>query len=176
MKVAVRLSAHRTARRVGAQEARRLAEALTQLNIPGQVPEAVGHAFTHPSWRYQLVYCAATVIRECAAAHQHHLDTSGVAGDSLDGVRETARPALAALHHVHWMRGSISRRSHRNARVRAHRGRVMNRMEWAGRSLDAAPAANLPPYAHRWLTIADRYMTCTIGRLLDDVAPSTART
>ncbi|WP_246096350.1 hypothetical protein [Streptomyces botrytidirepellens] len=74
------------------------------------------------------------------------------------------------------MRGTIPfGRSHRSNAVRAHAHRVVNRVQWAETSLDADPAANLPVHARRWLTIADRYMACRIGALLDDVEWSTPR-
>jgi hypothetical protein len=107
------------------------------------------------------------VILECASACREHaasgtLDLAQLAGAS--------RLACDDIGRVHWLRGTIPfDRRHRVNAVPAHPDRVVNRIQWAERSLDADPAANLPVYARRWIIIADRYMECRIGALLDDV-------
>jgi hypothetical protein len=135
--------------------------------------DTVHHAFAHPQWRYRLVYRATTTILECAAAHRGHADSGTL---DLEPLLRASRRACDDILRAHWMRGTIPfDRRHRINAVRAHARRVVNRVRWAERSLDADPAANLPTHAHRWLTIADRYAGCRIGALLDDVEPSAAR-
>lgn len=168
-----RISAHATARSLDPQISDQLEAALAELGIGKPLPEPVRHAFVQPLWRYRLVYRAATVITECAAARREHSES-----DTLDlaSLARASRLACDDIRRVHWIRGTIPfDRRHRVNAVRAHASRVVNRIQWAERSLDADPAANLPAHARRWITIAGRYMECRIGALLDDVEWSVPR-
>ncbi|MEU5200414.1 hypothetical protein AB0G86_41300 [Streptomyces scabiei] len=168
-----RISAYWTARNLDGQEPDRLAAALAQLGITEPILESLRHAFVRPNWRYRLVYRATAVILECATAHREHAQSGTV---DFKPLIRASRLACDDISRVHWMRGTIPfDRRHRSNAVRAHAGRVVNRVQWAERSLDADPAANLPAHARRWLTIADRYIGCRIGALLDDVEWSTPR-
>ncbi|MFI5864589.1 hypothetical protein [Streptomyces sp. NPDC051546] len=168
-----RISAHSTARNLAPEISDQLEAALAELGLGEPLPETVRHAFLHPQWRYRLVYRATTVILECAAARQHHAESGSI---DLEGLARASRPACDDISRVHWMRGTIPfDRRHRVNAVRAHARRVVNRIQWAEGSLAADPAANLPAHARRWLTIADRYMECRIGALLDDVEWSVPR-
>ncbi|MGW3954638.1 hypothetical protein ACWEKM_27735 [Streptomyces sp. NPDC004752] len=168
-----RISAQTTVRNLDPQTSDRLKAALAELGLGESLPEPVHHAFVRPQWRYRLVYRATTVILECAAAHREHAE--GGTPD-LAPLARASRLACDDISRVHWMRGTIPfDRRHRIDAVHAHARRVVNRVQWAETSLDANPAANLPPYARRWLTIADRYLVGRIGALLDDVEWSTPR-
>ncbi|MFB6984535.1 hypothetical protein [Streptomyces sp. NPDC056304] len=168
-----RISAHSAARNLEPQIADQLEAALAELGLDGPLSDPVHHAFAHPQWRYRLVYRATTVILECAAARREHTE-SGTLDFAV--LARASRLACADISRVHWMRGTIPfDRRHRVNAVRAHAGRVVNRIQWAETSLEADPAANLPAHARHWLTIADRYMECRIGALLDDVEWSVPR-
>lgn len=168
-----RISAHATARHLDTRAPAQLAAALAELGRSERIPDAIGHAFTHPAWRYRLAYRATSVILECATAYRHHAASGTV---DLEPLIRASGLACDDIHRAHWMRGTIPfDRRHRVRAVRAHARRVVNRMQWAEASLDADPPANLPAYAGRWLTIADRYMECRIGALLDDVEWSVPR-
>lgn len=162
------------ARGTGGADRARLADALTQLGLDAPPSEWLEHAFARPSWRLRPTYRAARVICECAAAHRQHAETGTV---DLDRVAEARAAACRDLERAYWMRGTIPawRRTERTRGLRRHADRVVTRLEWAETSLPADPAAHLPAYARRWLTVADRYAACRIGALLDDVAPSTSR-
>lgn len=113
------------------------------------------------------------MLLECAVARREHAE-SGTLG--LGALARASRLACADINRVHWMRGTIPLdRRHRVNAVRAHAGRVVNRVQWAETSLEVDPAGNLPSHGRRWLTIADRYMECRIGALLDDVEWSVPR-
>ncbi|MFC8016674.1 hypothetical protein [[Kitasatospora] papulosa] len=168
-----RISAHATARNLAPQTSDRLGAALAELGRGEPLPEMVRHAFVRPQWRYRLVYRATTVILECSVAHREHAE---VGTFNLASLARASRLACDDVRRVYWMRGTIPfDRRHRVNAVRAHAGRVVNRIQWAERSLEADPAANLPAHARRWLTIADRYMGSRIGALLDDVEWSVPR-
>lgn len=168
-----RISAHSTARHLDTQIPDRLTAALAELGRTEPIPDAVGHAFTHPLWRYRLVYRATSVILECATAYRRHADSGTV---DLEPLIRASRLACDDINRAHWMRGTIPfDRRHRIIAVRAHARRVVSRVQWAETSLNADPAAHLPAHAGRWLTIADRYMECRIGALLDDVEWSVPR-
>ncbi|MFI9771851.1 hypothetical protein ACIHJG_34055 [Streptomyces sp. NPDC052415] len=94
----------------------------------------------------------------------------------LAPLARASRRACADICRAHWMRGTtpFDRRHCGNA-VRLHAGCVVLRIRWAETSLEADPVANLLAHARRWLTIADRYMQCKIGALLDDVEWSVPR-
>ncbi|WP_435060337.1 hypothetical protein [Streptomyces sp. bgisy060] len=168
-----RISAHWTARNLDPQISGHLEAALAELGLGEPLPEPVRHAFVQPRWRYRLVYRATRVILECAAARREHAESGTL---DLASLARASRLACDDIGRVHWMRGTIPfDRRHRVNAVRAHAGRVVNRIQWAERSLDGDPAANLPAHVRRWLTIADRYMACRIGALLDDVDWSVPR-
>lgn len=113
------------------------------------------------------------MILACATAHREHAESGAV---DLEPLVQASSLACADISRAHWMRGTVPLdRRHRVKAVRAHARRVINRIQWAETSLDADPAANLPAHARRWLTIADRYMECRIGALLDDVEWSAPR-
>ncbi|MGC5264094.1 hypothetical protein ACPXCO_24050 [Streptomyces cyaneofuscatus] len=168
-----RISAHAAARQLDPRATDLLTAALAELGLSEPIPDTVHHAFVRPQWRYRLVYRATTAILECASAHREHADSGTL---DLEPLLHASRRACSDIIRAHWMRGTIPfDRRHRVNAVRTHTRRVVNRVRWAERSLDADPANNLPAHARRWLTIADRYMECRIGALLDDVEPSVAR-
>ncbi|MFD5079660.1 hypothetical protein [Streptomyces sp. NPDC058371] len=168
-----RISAHLTARHLDLHIPDQLAAALAELGRTEPIPCAVGHAFAHPLWRYRLAYRATSVILECATAYRRHAASGTV---DLEPLLRASGLAYDDISRAHWMRGTIPfDRRHRVNAVRAHARRVVSRVQWAETGLDADPAANLPAHASRWLTIADRYMECRIGALLDDVEWSVPR-
>lgn len=168
-----RISAHWTARQLDTQIPDRLAVALAELGLSDPMPDTVRHAFVRPQWRFRLVYRATAVILECATAHREHAEGGTL---DLEPLFRASRLACEDIGRVHWMRGTIPiDRRHRTNAVCAHSRRVVNRLRWAERSLDADPAANLPAHAGRWITIADRYLVGRIGALLDDVEWSVPR-